>query len=106
MDVQDGLTMGTFDVKVQLIPVWVDGTEDITQALFNTQEPGQPSTVLTDVAGGLANVTLRENCGGALSVENFKVSVVRTAEDCTLEAEVGEYDGIIGGPFTITGLGG
>jgi hypothetical protein len=106
MEVQDGLTIGTFDVKVQLIPVWVDGTEDITQALFNTQQPGQPSTVLTDVAGGLANVRLRENCGGALSVENYKVSVVRAAEDCTLEAEVGEYDGIIGGPFTITGLGG
>lgn len=106
MEVQSGLTMGTFDVKVQLIPVWVDGTEDITQPLFNTQQPGQPSTVLTDVAGGLANVRLRENCSGALSVENYKVSVVRPAEDCTLEAEVGEYDGIIGGPFTITGLGG
>lgn len=106
MEVQDGLQIGTYDVEVRLIPQWVDGTESITAPLFNTQEPGDPSTVLTDVAGSLENVRLRENCGGALSVENFKVSVVRTYRDCTLEAEVGEYDDIIGGPFEISGLGG
>ncbi|GAA1478309.1 hypothetical protein GCM10009623_27550 [Nocardioides aestuarii] len=106
MEVQDGLTMRSRDVEVRLIPQWVDGTESITAPLFNTAVTGDPSPELMAVAGGLENVKLRENCGGAMSVENFKVSVVRTATDCTLEAEVGEYDGIIGGPFSIDALGG
>jgi serine/threonine-protein kinase len=106
MDVQDGLNVRSRDVEVRLIPQWVDGTESVTAPLLNTAVTGDPSPELLAVAGGMENIKLRENCGGALSIENLRVSVVRFAEECTLEAEVGEYDDIIGGPFAIDPLGG
>jgi serine/threonine protein kinase len=106
VEVQSGITAETSNVQVQLVPVWLDGSEDLTQALYNSTSTGAATGALDQVAGGLSGVTLRESCGGALSIVNQRqVSVLRPAEDCVVEAEVGNFD-VASAPFTISRLGG
>lgn len=104
--VQPGITAATSNVQVQLVPVWLDGSEDLTKVLYNSTSTGTPAGILDEVAGGLSGVTLRESCGGALSIVNQRqVSVLRAADDCVIEAEVGNFD-VASAPFTISRLGG
>ncbi len=106
VDVQPGLTTRDENVRVTLVPVWLDGSRDLTQLLYNSQA-NESTILLEQVAGGLPGLRLRENCGGALSVyQDRQVGVVRqTSGDCSIEAEVGALEGE-SGSITISGLGG
>lgn len=105
VDVPSGVSMGVRDLDVVLRPVWVSGPEDRVTVLFRNTT-GESSGMLDQVAGGLDGVTLDESCGGALSVTaHHTVSVLRPAEDCRIDAEVGNFD-VESSPFTIAGLGG
>lgn len=106
LEVQPVITTATDQVKVTLVPQWVDGSRDVTKLLFNSVAPGESTELLGLVAGGPENLRIRENCGGALSVSpQNQVTVVRGASGCSLDAEVGNYD-VTSGTFDITTLGG
>lgn len=106
VDVESGITLRNRSIAVRLVPVWSDGSRDVTKVLYDTGSIGSATTVLEQVAGGYAGLRLRESCGGAISIVGQRqVSVLRAAEDCVIEAEVGALEAA-STPFTISALGG
>ena len=89
-------------VTVTLVPVWPSG-EDPVNPLFVSTAVGQPSTLLTSVAGDGGVV-----CAGALvvSADGRSVAAVGPAAQCVVRAQVGNFSSLTSNNFSVVGHGG
>lgn len=93
-------------VTVTLVPVWPSG-EDPVNPLFVSTAVGQPSTLLTSVAGD-GGVVFADGCAGALvvSADGRSVAAVGPAAQCVVRAQVGNFSSLTSNNFSVVGHGG
>ena len=93
-------------VTVTLVPVWPSGEDPVNPLLVSTAV-GQPSTLLTSVAGD-GGVVFADGCAGALvvSADGRSVAAVGPAAQCVVRAQVGNFSSLTSNNFSVVGHGG
>ena len=85
-------TVSQSTVPVNLRPVWPSGVDEVN-SLLRSPSTGQPSVLLTAVAGGKQGVRLSDGCSGALKVsaDGLLVTALTIAPECRVAARVGNF---------------
>ena len=93
-------------LRLTLLPVWPNGVDQL-DPLFVSPPSGEPSTPLTAIAGGFAGVRFTDGCSGALTVtdDGLVVNAQSVAEDCQVNASVGNFTDLASNRFAITTRG-
>lgn len=99
-------TVGGQTLRLSLVPIWPSGS-DALNPLFQSPPTGEPSTVLVAVAGGEAGVRFSDGCSGALSVsrDGLVVTAVSLADQCQVNARVGNFIDLASNAFSISTRG-
>ncbi|SDT07278.1 serine/threonine-protein kinase [Microlunatus soli] len=94
-------------LPITLVPVWPSG-EDAVNPLYKSPAVGQPSEMLTAVAGGEDGVRFSDGCSGALTVssDGLTVTALSQAPECTVNAQVGNFTDLTSSPFAVVTRGG
>ncbi len=90
-------------VPVRVFPQWPGG--DGSVEMFRTGSIGEPTSVLTAVAGGTDGVSLSSSCPTAVTVNGFVVTALAFAEECTIDVEVGNLPETPSNTFSIVPRG-
>lgn len=100
-------TVSQSTVPVNLRPVWPSGVDEVN-SLLRSPSTGQPSVLLTAVAGGKQGVRLSDGCSGALKVsaDGLLVTALTIAPECRVAARVGNFTDLASQPFPIVARGG
>ncbi len=93
-------------LRLALLPIWPNGTDQLDPLLVSPPS-GAPSTPLTAIAGGTSGVRFADGCSGALTVSDDGLVVVAqsVAEDCRVNATVGNFTDLASNAFAITTRG-
>lgn len=92
-------------LRLTLLPVWPNGVDQL-DPLFVSPPSGTPSTSLTAIAGGTAGVRFADGCSGALTISDDVVVIAQSvAEDCRVNATVGNFTDLASNTFAITTRG-
>ena len=93
-------------LRISLLPVWPNGTDQL-DPLFVSPSSGAPSTTLRAIAGGTQGVRLADGCSGALSTTSDGLVVIAqsVADDCRVNASVGNFIDLTSNTFAITTRG-
>ena len=93
-------------LRITLLPVWPNGADQL-DPLFVSPPAGAPSTTLTAIAGGTSGVRFADGCSGALTVSDDGLVVIAqsVAEDCRVNATVGNFTDLASNTFAITTRG-
>ncbi|MDO4898080.1 MAG: serine/threonine-protein kinase [Rothia sp. (in: high G+C Gram-positive bacteria)] len=96
-------TVGQSVLPITLLPVWPSG-EDQLNPLYSSGAIGEPSELLQSVAGSRSPVRFSDGCGGHLMVDTsgVKVTALSAAEQCMVNAQVGNFTDLKSDPFSIT----
>lgn len=94
------------DLEISLLPVWPNG-EDELNPLYRSPSTGQPSSMLTAIAGGESGVRFSDGCAGALTVtsDGRHVAAQQVADSCTVNAQVGNFTDLESSSFQISAHG-
>ncbi|GAA4111615.1 hypothetical protein GCM10022215_07470 [Nocardioides fonticola] len=100
--------VGIGALGVTLLPVWRGSSEpDQSDPLFDSRAFGDPTSMLQQVAGGLSGVRLSDGCSGALTItDGLRVGVSRRADDCQVDARLGNFTDLSSPTFRIESAGG
>lgn len=90
-------------LPITLLPVWPSG-EDALNPLYSSETVGKPSGMLQAIAGEGSAVNFSDGCGGHLMVDSSgqKVTALSAAEQCTVNAQVGNFTDLKSNNFSIT----
>ncbi len=92
-------------LRITLLPVWPNGVDQL-DPLFVSPSSGTPSTTLTAIAAGTAGVRFTDGCSGALTISDDQVVIAQSvAEDCRVNATVGNFTDLASNTFAITTRG-
>lgn len=92
-------------LRISLLPVWPNGVDQL-DPLFVSPSSGTPSTTLTAIAAGTAGVRFTDGCSGALTISDDQVVIAQSvAEDCRVNATVGNFTDLASNTFAITTRG-
>lgn len=93
-------------LRIALLPVWPSGIDQL-DPLFVSPPSGAPSTSLTAIAGGTAGVRFADGCSGGLTISDDGLVVIAqsVAEDCRVNATVGNFTDLASNTFAITTRG-
>lgn len=93
-------------LRISLLPVWPNGVDQL-DPLFVSPPSGAPSTTLTAIAGGTTGIRFADGCSGALTISDDGLVVIAqsVAEDCRVNATVGNFTDLAGNTFAITTRG-
>jgi len=83
-------TVSRKTLPITILPVWPSGPDQINP-LYSSREFGEPSSLLTAVAGGEDGVRFSDGCAGALLVDGLSVTALNVAEDCQVLTTVGNF---------------
>lgn len=92
-------------VVVRLLPDWGNGPDRL-RPLFDSSASGQPTSVLTAVAGGFDGVRVQGCDALAVSADGLRVVARYPDPDCTVTAQVGDFTRLEPVSLTILGAGG
>ncbi len=94
-------------LSLVLWPVWPDGQDDLNP-LYRSPAVGEPTELLTAVAGGEQGVRLSSGCSSGLSVspDGLVVTALSVAPECTVNATVGNFTSLVSNPVAIVTRGG
>ena len=94
-------------LPITLVPVWPSGADPINP-LYKSPAVGDPSEMLTAVAGGEKGVRFSDACSGALSVspDGLTVTALSQTPECSVNAQVGNFTSLASSPFAIVTRGG
>lgn len=90
-------------IPITLVPVWPNGPDGLNP-LYQSPATGQPTAMLTRIAGGEQGVRFSDSCAGALAIsaDGLVVTTLSMATECTLYAAVGNFTSLVSPPFSIT----
>ena len=93
-------------LKISLVPVWPSGADELNP-LFTSPPTGRASSLLTAAAGGASEVRFSDGCSGALSVskDGLVVTASSVANNCQVQARVGNFTDLTSSPITIATRG-
>lgn len=100
--------VGIASLGVTLLPVWRGASQpDQSAPLFDSRAIGDPTSMLQQVAGGFDGVRLSDGCGGALTItDGHRVGIARAAQDCRVDARLGNFTDLASPTFRIASAGG
>jgi serine/threonine-protein kinase len=100
-------TVSQKTLRLTLYPVWPSGT-DTLNPLYRSPAIGDPSSLLTAVAGGESGVRFSDGCSGALAVspDGLVVTALTVAPECHVAAQVGNFTALSSNTFAIVTRGG
>lgn len=90
-------------VEITLLPVWPDGADELNP-LYVSPSSGEPSAMLTSVAGGEEGLRFSDACAGAIAVsgDGLTVTALQISPQCTIRASLGNFTDLVSRPFGIT----
>jgi len=93
-------------LRLTLVPVWPAGADPL-HPLFRSPATGKPAQSLVAVAGGTQGVRFSDGCSGALSVtdDGLVVTAQSVAQDCQVDARVGNFTELSSNSFEIATRG-
>ena len=99
-------TVSGTTLRLTILPVWPSGP-DTLNPLYKSPSVGEPSSVLTAVAGGEEGVRFSDGCSGALAVSGggLVVTALNVAVDCTVITAVGNLTDVPSNSFDIVTRG-
>jgi hypothetical protein len=100
-------TVSQRTLRLSLYPIWPSGT-DTFNPLYRSPAIGNPSSLLTAVAGGEDGVRFSDGCSGALAVspDGLVVTALTVAPECHVAAQVGNFPTLSSNTFAIVTRGG
>jgi serine/threonine-protein kinase len=100
-------TVSQKTLRLSLYPIWPSGT-DTFNPLYRSPAIGDPSSLLTAVAGGEDGVRFSDGCSGALAVspDGLVVTALTVAPECHVAAQVGNFPTLSSNTFAIVTRGG
>ena len=100
-------TVSGTPLKLTVLPVWASGP-DAFNPLYRSPSFGEPSSMLTAIAGGEEGVRFSDGCAGALAVTGggLEVTAVDVAAECTVIASIGNLPDTPSNTFDIVTRGG
>jgi serine/threonine-protein kinase len=100
-------TVSQKTLRLTLYPVWPGGT-DTLNPVYRSPAIGDPSSLLTAVAGGESGVRFSDGCSGALAVspDGLVVTALTVAPECHVAAQVGNFTALSSNTFAIVTRGG
>ncbi|MDO4260275.1 MAG: serine/threonine-protein kinase [Actinomycetaceae bacterium] len=93
-------------VQISVVPVWPSGADE-AHPIFVSPAGGEPSTLLTSIAGGAEGVVFSDGCAGSLvvSTDGRSVSTVGPTPSCVVKAQVGNFLNLNSNQFAIVNSG-
>ena len=100
-------TVSQRTLRLTLYPIWASGTDRLNP-LYRSPAIGDPSSLLTAVAGGEDGVRFSDGCSGALAVspDGLVVTALTVAPECHVAARVGNFTDLASNTFAIVTRGG
>jgi serine/threonine-protein kinase len=94
-------------LTLRVLPVWPSGADRLNP-VYQSPSVGEPSSMLSAIAGGEKGVRFSDGCSGALAVQNggLVVTALSPAPECTVVASVGNFVNVASAPFAIVTRGG
>lgn len=89
-------------LSLRVYPVWPDGVDRLN-TVYRSPSVGDPSSMLTAIAGGEQGIRFIDGCSGALAVQDggLLVTALNPSPECTVLATVGNFDSVESTPFAI-----
>jgi serine/threonine-protein kinase len=93
-------------LRLTVLPVWPNGSDQLNP-IYKSPSFGEPTSVLTAVAGGEEGIRFSDGCSGALAVpqDGLTVTALNPATDCSVLATVGNFPQVQSTPFDIVTRG-
>ena len=98
--------MSNTTLRISILPIWPDRTDQLNP-IYTSPAVGEPTSLLTAIAGGEENVRFSDGCSGALTVSGggLVVTASNLASDCTVITTVGNITDVPSRPFDIVSRG-
>jgi hypothetical protein len=93
-------------LSLDVYPVWPDGVDRLNP-VYRSPSIGDPSSLLTAIAGGEQGIRFIDGCSGALAVQDggLLVTALNPSPECRVLATVGNFDSVESTPFAIVTRG-
>ncbi len=100
-------TVSQTTLLLRLYPVWPSGRDELNP-LYRSPAVGDPTSLLTAVAGGEDGVRFSDGCSGALAVspDGLVVTALSVSPECYVAARVGNFADLASNSFAIVTRGG
>ena len=100
-------TVSQSTLRLGVFPVWPSG-KDALNPLYRSPSVGDPSSLLTAVAGGEQGVRFSDGCSGALAVssDGLVVTALTVTPECHVAAQIGNFTNLSSNSFAIVTRGG
>ncbi len=100
-------TVSGKSLPISLLPIWPNGVDRLNP-LYRSPSVGEPSSLLTAVAGGESGVRFSDTCSGAVAVssDGLVVTTLTPSDECQIGARVGNFIDLTSTTFSIASRGG
>ncbi len=94
-------------LRVVVLPVWAGGEPDPINPIFDSQNIGEPTSVLSAIAGGYDGLRFTDGCSGNLVVSGggLYVTAGGFSTGCVVNATVGNIQDVPSNEFAISPRG-
>jgi len=99
-------TVTSKTLHLGVFPVWPSG-EDTLNPIYRSPSVGDPSSLLTAIAGGEKGIRFSDGCGSlGVSPDGLAVVALTVTPECHVAAQVGNFNNLSSNTFAIVTRGG